>query len=632
MAGYIGSTAVSLSTTAANVEGNITVTGNVDGRDVSVDGTKLDTIPVISTSSVPSFTAKSDGTTDGHIQLNCTQNTHGIKLKSPPHSASASYTLVFPTTAGNSGQFLRTDGSGVLSWGTDATLDNTKLPLAGGAMTGAITTNSTFDGRDVAADGVTADAALPKAGGAMTGAITTNSTFDGRDVAADGVLATNALPKAGGAMTGAITTNSTFDGVDIATRDAVLTSTTTTANAALPKAGGAMTDDITFGAGGEVQFGNSGEMGLFSSSGTSQIRINSGIFKIRADDMRFTAQNGSTEFMRVNSTGVTITGAAGISGQSTVAGGAASAPSYSFTGDPDTGISRPTSNAVNIVTAGTERVRVDSSGRVGIGGAPNTSWRNDISNQKVLMLGTEATLFADGGVTTQLVNNAFINNSDTFLNISTRGASQYQQYQGIHKWFTAGSANAGSNINTEFTAQKMTLAAGGDLTLAVGNLVIGTAGKGIDFSAQTRSSASGVGNYAEILDHYEEGSWTPAANNGTFGGVVQGRYTRVGNKVTAWCDIQSINDTTTDSALDINGLPFAPVGSGTLGDLPGSIMTRYLDVGVTEEMGVVSFISSSATAIRIYVMQTGGTYTRVKNSHYSNVAIGIRLTITYMVA
>ena len=77
-----------------------------------------------------------------------------------------------------------------------------------------------------------ANAALPRAGGAMTGAITTNSTFDGRDVAADGVLATNALPKAGGAMTGAITTNSTFDGVDIATRDAILTSTTTTANAA----------------------------------------------------------------------------------------------------------------------------------------------------------------------------------------------------------------------------------------------------------------------------------------------------------------------------------------------------------------------------------------------------------------
>ena len=54
----------------------------------------------------------------------------------------------------------------------------------------------------------------------------------------------SALPLAGGAMTGPITTNSTFDGVDVATRDAVLTSTTTTANAALPKAGGTMSGEL----------------------------------------------------------------------------------------------------------------------------------------------------------------------------------------------------------------------------------------------------------------------------------------------------------------------------------------------------------------------------------------------------
>ena len=57
---------------------------------------------------------------------------------------------------------------------------------AGATLTGALVVTGTVDGRDVAADGVTADAALPKAGGAMTGAITTNSTFDGRDVATDG--------------------------------------------------------------------------------------------------------------------------------------------------------------------------------------------------------------------------------------------------------------------------------------------------------------------------------------------------------------------------------------------------------------------------------------------------------------
>ena len=179
MAGYIGASVVGVVTDGSDVTGNITVGGTVDSRDVSVDGAKLDTIPVISTSSVPSFTAKSDGTTDGYIQLNCSANSHGIKLKSPPHSAGASYTLVFPVNDGDSGQFLRTDGSGVLSWGTDATLDNTKLPLAGGAMTGAITTNSTFDGVDVGArDAVLTDTttkatvALPKTGGAVTGNVT----------------------------------------------------------------------------------------------------------------------------------------------------------------------------------------------------------------------------------------------------------------------------------------------------------------------------------------------------------------------------------------------------------------------------------------------------------------------------
>jgi len=146
-------------------------------------------------------------------------------------------------------------GSPLTNTEVDANFSNLnadKAELDGAAFTGAITTNSTIDGRDVAADGVTADAALPKAGGAMTGAITTNSTFDGVDVGArDAVLtsttttANAALPKAGGAVTGAITTNSTFDGVDVGARDSVLSSTTTAANAALPKAGGAMTGAIT---------------------------------------------------------------------------------------------------------------------------------------------------------------------------------------------------------------------------------------------------------------------------------------------------------------------------------------------------------------------------------------------------
>ena len=72
----------------------------------------------ISTSSSAGLQIKGDGTTDGTLQLNCSQNSHGIKLKSPSHSAGASYTLTFPTTDGNADEFLQTNGSGVLTWAT----------------------------------------------------------------------------------------------------------------------------------------------------------------------------------------------------------------------------------------------------------------------------------------------------------------------------------------------------------------------------------------------------------------------------------------------------------------------------------------------------------------------------------
>lgn len=70
----------------------------------------------VSTSSAAGLQIKGDGTTDGTLQLNCSQNSHGIKIKSPPHSASASYTLTMPNDDGDANEFLQTNGSGVLDW------------------------------------------------------------------------------------------------------------------------------------------------------------------------------------------------------------------------------------------------------------------------------------------------------------------------------------------------------------------------------------------------------------------------------------------------------------------------------------------------------------------------------------
>mgnify|MGYP003123778498 CR=1 FL=1 len=57
-------------------------------------------------------------TNAGAIRFNCESNSHGVTIKGPPHSAAATYSLELPDADGTTGQFLKTDGSGKLSFGT----------------------------------------------------------------------------------------------------------------------------------------------------------------------------------------------------------------------------------------------------------------------------------------------------------------------------------------------------------------------------------------------------------------------------------------------------------------------------------------------------------------------------------
>ena len=87
---------------------------DVNGQDiVSVSNGDIEVDP----NGTGSFKIKGNATSgSGRIVLNCEQNTHGITLKGPPHSAAASYTLTFPNTDGTADQVLKTDGSGALDW------------------------------------------------------------------------------------------------------------------------------------------------------------------------------------------------------------------------------------------------------------------------------------------------------------------------------------------------------------------------------------------------------------------------------------------------------------------------------------------------------------------------------------
>jgi hypothetical protein len=92
---------------------------------------------------------------------------------------------------------------------------------------------------------------------------------------ADGTISVSevsgAAPLANPSFTGNVSVTGNVDGVDIATRDAVLTSTTTTANAALPKAGGAVTGNVTFGDNDKAIFGAGSDLEIYHSGTTSYI-------------------------------------------------------------------------------------------------------------------------------------------------------------------------------------------------------------------------------------------------------------------------------------------------------------------------------------------------------------------------
>ena len=97
----------------------------------------------------------------------------------------------------------------------------------------------------------------------------------------------------------------------------------------------------------------------------------------------------------------------------------------------------------------------------------------------------------------------------------------------------------------------------GDQTIVNGNLVIATAGKGIDFSADP----SAPGMTSELLDDYEEGTWTPVINfGGADGGssyiLQSGYYTKVGDQVTAWCYAQIAGTSAATGSMTVSGLPF----------------------------------------------------------------------------
>lgn len=133
---------------------------------------------------------------------------------------------------------------------------------------------------------------------------------------------------------------------------------------------------------------------------------------------------------------------------------------------------------------------------------------------------------------------------------------------------------------------RATVESDGNLTIEDGNLVIGTDGHGIDFSAGEGADAT-----SSLLDDYEEGTWTPTVSFGTIA-VSYARYRKIGNEVTVWAYITTFSNRTQNDDIHISGIPYT-AANGQLSI--GPAQCRYATYTHT-----VSYIGSDFDYIRVY--------------------------------
>lgn len=108
----------------------------------------------------------------------------------------------------------------------------------------------------------------------------------------------------------------------------------------------------------------------------------------------------------------------------------------------------------------------------------------------------------------------------------------------------------GGSVSSGFADFVVTNA--GNVQVGTGNLVISTSGKGIDFSATPGTGTS------ELLDDYEEGTFTPTFTGLTLGnGTISGTYSKVGNIVTVEMAVNWGSTTSATAITGVTGLPFA---------------------------------------------------------------------------
>jgi len=163
-----------------------------------------------------------------------------------------------------------------------------------------------------------------------------------------------------------------------------------------------------------------------------------------------------------------------------------------------------------------------------------------------------------------------------------------------------------------------------DLQLTSGDLVFGTAGKGVVLGATTNTAAN-------TLDDYEEGTWTPTVNRGydAVGYSSQvGRYTKIGNTVRAFAQMTLAAGSTTGNSAGVRmiGLPFATNSNGGVYTVGFHYMNAIDSLGL--ESVWITFPNESAA----YLYQKTATGVSVISGSTAGDDINVFLTMVYEAA
>jgi hypothetical protein len=173
---------------------------------------------------------------------------------------------------------------------------------------------------------------------------------------------------------------------------------------------------------------------------------------------------------------------------------------------------------------------------------------------------------------------------------------------------------------------RLTVDGAGNATVNTGNLVIGTSGKGIDFSATAGTGTS------ELLADYEEGTWTPAYAFSTSGSVTQfitaGRYVKVGSVVHLTCRIATSAISSPTGDVTITGLPFTSAANSNYGAALGQVSLFASDLPIRGRLG------SSAVAVSLYKNTSNNAASTLQGTDFSAGSPGnlFDLTLTYIAA